>query len=169
MKPIIVYYSRSGENYVNGQIINIKEGNAKVIATNIHRVVGGTLYDVPGDRKYSINYQTCTEEASDDLRTSRRPKITSPDVDFSLFDTVFLVYPNWWGDMPVTLMSFLEHYDLKDKIIIPLCTHEGSALGHSVLTIKKLQPNATILHEFSIKGSKAANSLGDIQNWISRF
>ena len=34
-KTLIAYYSRRGENYVNGSIVNLKLGNTEVVAGKI--------------------------------------------------------------------------------------------------------------------------------------
>ena len=36
------------------------------------------------------------------------------------YDTILLGYPNWWGDMPQPLFTFLEEYDFSGKTIILL-------------------------------------------------
>lgn len=35
------------------------------------------------------------------------------------YDTVFIGYPIWWGDMPQALYTFLGEYDFSGKTIIP--------------------------------------------------
>ena len=57
---------------------------------------------------------------------------------------VFAGYPNWWGDMPMILYSFLENADLSGKRVIPFVTHGGSGFSGTVETIAKLQPRAAV-------------------------
>ena len=38
--------------------------------------------------------------------------------------------------MPMVVFTFLERFDLTGKIIRPLCTHEGSGMGHSEQDIR---------------------------------
>ena len=51
--------------------------------------------------------------------------------DLEEYDTIYVGYPNWWGTMPMVMFSFLEHYDLTEKKIIPFCTNEGSGMGEA--------------------------------------
>ena len=37
MKILIIYYSRKGENYVNGGIEDLKKGNTEIVAESIQR------------------------------------------------------------------------------------------------------------------------------------
>ena len=42
-KNLIIYYSRTGENYVNGSIKNLKKGNTEICAEFIKEAVSGIL------------------------------------------------------------------------------------------------------------------------------
>lgn len=44
MKPLIVYYSRTGENYFGGQIRSITQGNTEKAARTIAEITGGDLF-----------------------------------------------------------------------------------------------------------------------------
>ena len=37
MKSIVIFYSRAGYNYVNGEIKNLKVGNTEVIAKKLRK------------------------------------------------------------------------------------------------------------------------------------
>ena len=43
MKPLIVYFSRTGENSVNGEIEVIEKGYTEIIAEKIAKETGGVL------------------------------------------------------------------------------------------------------------------------------
>lgn len=42
-KNLIIYYSRKGENYVNGSIVDLKKGNTEICAEFIQKA-GGCIY-----------------------------------------------------------------------------------------------------------------------------
>lgn len=69
------------------------------------------------------------------------------------YDEIYLCYPNFWGTMPMAVWTFLENYDFSNKIIKPLCTHEGSGMVRSESDIKKLCPNAKIESGLAIRGA----------------
>ena len=54
------------------------------------------------------------------------------------YDTILLGYPNWWGDMPMPLYTFLEENDFAGKTIIPFTVHGGSGFSDTVDTIAQL-------------------------------
>lgn len=45
-KNLIIYYSRKGENYVNGSIVDLKKGNTEICAEFIQKAVGGDLFEI---------------------------------------------------------------------------------------------------------------------------
>ena len=45
-KNLIIYYSRKGENYVNGSIMNLKKGNTEICAEYIQKAVRGDLFEI---------------------------------------------------------------------------------------------------------------------------
>ena len=45
-KILVIYYSRKGENYVNGAIRSIDKGNTEIVAEFIRNAVGADLFEV---------------------------------------------------------------------------------------------------------------------------
>lgn len=45
-KILIAYYSRKGQNYVNGSIKNLAKGNTEVVAEFVQKAVGGDLFEI---------------------------------------------------------------------------------------------------------------------------
>ena len=60
MANLILYYSRKGENYVNGSIQNINKGNTERVAEFIQKAVGGDLFEIeptPGGKEAAGEYR----------------------------------------------------------------------------------------------------------------
>ena len=55
-KVLIVYYSRKGENYVNGSIQDLPKGNTEVVAEKIAGLTGGDLFKVETVQPYPADY-----------------------------------------------------------------------------------------------------------------
>ena len=45
-RNLIIYYSRKGENYVNGNIENLAKGNTEICAEYIKKAVGGDMFKI---------------------------------------------------------------------------------------------------------------------------
>ena len=158
-KTLIAYYSRRGENYVNGSIKNLKLGNTEVVAGKIKALLpDADMFQIDTTYEYSKNYMTCIEEAKQELRDQARPEVKNPLASIDEYDTIILGYPNWWGTMPMVCYTFLESYDFTGKTIIPFCTNEGSGMGSSVRFIKKLCPGSTVKDGIAIHGAEAPNA-----------
>ncbi len=167
-KILIAYFSRPDNNYVNGKIINLPVGNTEVAARIIQEMTGGVLFRINQVNKYSEDYDTCTEEAQHELRANARPELTEKLDSIDGFDTIILGYPNWWSTMPMPVWTFLESYDFSGKIILPLCTHEGSRMGRSENDIKKLCPEAKLQQGLAIHGGSVKSAGKDIEAWLKK-
>lgn len=130
-KPLIVYYSRKGENYWNGSIKNLEKGNTEIVAEMIADITGGDLFEVDTVKTYAADYYECIDDAKAELREGARPELKAYMDSLDAYDTIFVGFPNWWGTMPMAMFTFLERYDLSGKRILPFCTNEGSGMGKS--------------------------------------
>lgn len=165
-KILIAYFSRSGGNYVNGSIVNLKIGNTEVAANMIENITGGELFKIDPLKGYSSDYMTCIEEAKGDLQAGARPELKEYLDSIDEYDTIILGYPNYWGTMPMHIWTFLEKYDFTGKTIKPFCTHEGSGLGSSERDIKKLCPGAKVERGIAIHGAEVHRAKDSIEKWL---
>lgn len=167
-KVLIAYFSRKGNNYVNGDIVDLPVGNTEVAAKMIQKLTGGELFKIDTVKAYPADYTQTTEVAQQELRTNARPALLGKVGNMDEYGVVYLGYPNWWGTMPMAVFTFLEQYQFKGKTLIPFCTHEGSALGRSEGDIKKLCPDAQLLKGLAIKGGSVQKAEGDIAAWLKK-
>jgi flavodoxin len=45
-KTLITYYSKEGNNYVNGRIVNLQVGNTEAAAEMIQKITGDKLFRI---------------------------------------------------------------------------------------------------------------------------
>ncbi|MBQ7674039.1 MAG: flavodoxin [Alphaproteobacteria bacterium] len=165
-KVLVAYFSRKGNNYVSGNIVNLPEGNTSVVAHKIQKLINADLFEIKTVKQYPIGYDETTVIAQKEQNTDDRPEIIKPLPDISKYETLIIGYPNWWGTMPMAVMTFLEHYNWSEKKILPFCTHEGSAMGSSESDLKKLCKSAEFSKGLPIKGSTANSSDSKIESWL---
>ena len=163
---LIVYYSRAGENYVNGTIKSLVSGNTETAAGIIRELTGADVFKLEQAEPYSDSYNECIEQARTDQRNDVRPTLKGYPESIDGYDTIYLGYPNYWSTMPMAVFTFLEHFDFTGKSIKPFCTHEGSGLGQSVKDIKRLCPSADVRDGLAIRGGSVEKSRNSIENWI---
>lgn len=167
-KCLIAYYSRAGNNYVGGGIVNLPVGNTEVAANMIQKLTGGDLFKINTVKTYPADYTKTTEVAQQELRQNARPELTGRIDNMADYAIIVLGYPNWWGTMPMAVYTFLEAYDFSGKTILPFCTHEGSGMGHSESDIKKLCPKSTVLKGLSLKGGSVQSAENEIAAWLKK-
>ena len=167
-KTLIAFFSRADENYFGGAMRYVKVGNTEIIANLIkEQMAEADCFKIEMKDPYSPVYMTCIEEAKKDLRANARPGLVSYPDNIDEYDNVILGFPNYWGTMPMAVFTFLERYDFSGKTIFPLCTNEGSGMGHSEKDIKKAAPGASVKKGLPITGSNAANAGEAVKKWLA--
>ena len=165
---LIIYYSRKGENYVNGKIVDLKKGNTEVCAEFIKKAVGGDLFEIETVDEYSKDYYKCTEEAKRELHENARPELKKYLEDISSYENVFVCGPCWWGTYPVAVFTQLEKLDFTGKKVMALMTHEGSGLGSSERDLRKICKGASFGTGIAIHGADAAGAEKAITDWAKK-
>ncbi len=166
-KTLIAFFSRADENYFGGAMRYVKTGNTEIVVNGMKEMIPADTFKIEMKTPYSPVYMTCIDQAKQDLRNNARPELTSYPESLDEYDTVILAYPNYWGTMPMAVFTFLERYDFAGKTILPLCTNEGSGMGHSESDIRKAAPGATVKKGLAITGSRAANTGGAVRKWLA--
>ncbi len=157
-KTLVVYYSASG--------------NTEEVANYIASAMDGDLFEIVPTEIYTGADLDWTDEDSrvsreHDNEDERNVPLVSDTVDnWDEYDTVFIGYPNWWGDLPMPVYTFLEGYDFSGKTIIPFVTHGGSGFSDTRNTISGLQPGADISENtLSLSRNDVAESEAEIRQW----
>ena len=167
-KNLIIYYSRKGENYVNGRIIDLKKGNTEICAEFIQKAVGGDLFEIETVEDYSKGYHQCTEEAQQELRMNARPALKHYLSDVADYDNIFVCGPCWWETYPVAVFTQLEKLDFTGKKVMALMTHEGSGLGNSERDLRKICKGATFGPGIAVHGADAAKAEAAVSDWAKK-
>ena len=164
-KAIVVYFSRTGEQYGVGVI---EKGNTAIIADMIAEIKGADTFEIkPKTDTYPTTYKELTDVAKEEQNQNARPEIASRIENFDSYDTVYLGYPIWWNDLPMICYTFLESYDFSGKTIVPFCTHEGSSDAGTQDKIQKAVPNAKVKTILAVKGADAQNSPDSVKQTVT--
>ena len=104
---------------------------------------------------------------TDDIEEGTDTAAIAETVDLSGYDTVYLGFPNWWGDMPMILYTFLDEYDLSGKTIAPFNTSGGSGFSGSLDTIAEMEPEAEITEGLSLGDGEAEDCTDEVAEWLA--
>ncbi|MBQ4405012.1 MAG: NAD(P)H-dependent oxidoreductase [Selenomonadaceae bacterium] len=165
-KILVVYFSRTGEEYNVG---NITKGNTAIVAEYIAQKTGADTFEIKAAKPYPDEYEACTELAKKELESNTRPAIEKNIDNLAQYDTIFLGYPIWWGAVPRVLLTFLEANDFSGKTIIPFCTHGGSGLAGTEREIADACPNAKVLDGLAVVGKTAQNDFPAVQKDVDAW
>lgn len=168
MKELILYFSRNAENYFGGSLKYIEKGNTEVVAEKLAGLTGGTLFKIEPKVPYSDDYNTCIDQAKKDLQNGIRPAVLAMPEHIDQYDLITLLYPNYWGTMPMPVLTVLEQIDFQGKTIRPICTHEGSGMGRSESDLKKYCPGARLKKGLAIQGSSVGRCDEALKKWIEK-
>ena len=161
----------NNETTSNGKVLVLyfsQSGNTETVANFIHDAVGGDIVKLETEQTYPSDYNELVDYAQEEQNNNARPALKTI-IDIDQYDVIFLGYPNWWGDMPMPLYTFLDEYDLSGKTIAPFITHGGSGLSGTPNKIKQEEPNATVTEGLAISGSSASSSKSTVENWLSKI
>lgn len=151
-KALIVYFSWSG--------------NTQSAANEIKEQTGADIFEIEAQTAYTDDYNRLLDIAKNEQDSNARPAIAKAVDNFEQYDVIYLGYPNWWGDMPMILYTFLDEYDFTGKTIAPFVTSGGSGFSNTINTIEKLEPNATVTKGLALASSEAANCSSDVSQWL---
>ena len=166
-KALVVYYSRKGENHMPGGIQNLEKGHTAFAAEYIQKAVNADLFEIDTVTPYAADYRGCCMQAVEEMKTGARPAIRGYVEDISQYDTIFVCFPCWCGTAPMCVFTFLEHYNLAGKKIIPLCTNEGSGMANAVQHLQNSCKGADVLPGLAILGHTVKDSEETIAAWAT--
>ncbi|MGN1263787.1 MAG: flavodoxin [Prevotella sp.] len=151
-KSLIVYFSWSG--------------HTRTVANIIHELTGCDMVEIEVEEPYSDVYNEVTARARQELDNDIRPALRTRVENMDEYDTLIVGTPIWSSRLAPPVKSFLAGYDLSGKKIAPFCTHGGSGTAQSVNNIREVCPDSELLQPLSVYGSRAADSRGDVEQWL---
>ena len=115
-------------------------GYTKKLAEKLNMKVNGDLFEIEPITPYTKEDLDWTKEdsrSSQEMKDmNNRPPVKNKVKNMDQYSTIFVGFPIWWGKEPTIVNTFLESYDLTDKIIIPFATYHSSGIGETDEYIK---------------------------------
>lgn len=158
------------ENMGNTLILYFSmSGNTETVANYIHEEIGGDIVKLETVQTYPEDYDELVDYAREEQRDNARPELETAIENIEQYDTIFLGYPNWWGDMPMPIYSFLDRYDLSNKTIAPFITHGGSGLSGTPANIANEEPDAVVTEGLAINGDDVDDCQDEVNEWLDEL
>ena len=144
-------------------------GNTGVVADMIAQATGADLFSIRTVEQYPDTYDATIDQGQQEQSDGARPELATHLENLDSYDTIFLGFPNWWGDMPMAVYSFLDEVDLSGKTVIPFVTSGGSGFSNTISTIQQMEPQATVQEGLSIGASSATGAQQQVESWLSEL
>ena len=179
-KTLVVYFSmpetdkpgnmtkeeNNSTTAINGKVI----GNVEYFASVIQKNTGADVFRIEPKVPYTKEHKALVAQAKQELLKSARPEIKGRIENLDSYDTIFFGYPNWWGDMPMILYTFLDQYDLSGKTIVPFNVHGGSGFSDTIQEIARKEQGANVKSDgLSISRDDIQDSESTIVNWLKKL
>lgn len=150
-KTLVAYFSWSG--------------NTKQLAGIIRDKTGGDIFEIKRVEPYAQVYSAVLDQARDEKRKNARPQLAARVENIKDYDTVFVGFPIWSGDLPMPVYTFLETYDFSGKKVIPFCTHGGGgSYGVFDVIAQELADAGVVGDGLSISGSRLSED--GVLKWL---
>ena len=112
-------------------------GNTERVAQELAAITEAHIAEIEPAEPYSdtdLDYRDDSSRASlENSNPAARPAILPLSEDISGYDTIFLGFPIWFGDMPKIIYTFLDEYDLSGCDIHVMEYREETSLLDALL------------------------------------
>lgn len=126
------------------------QGHTQDVAERIVELTGADVYRIEAAEPYAANPYDDSDRIQNEAYNDLRPGVANlPDAEMiAQYDTIFVGSPCWWHQPAMVVCTFLETYDLKDKVIIPFFTYGATTyLNESMQKIYKVTPDSRHIPE----------------------
>lgn len=175
-KPLTVYFTRVGNtdfapdvDAVSGASLLVADGrlmgSGRLLADMVQDAIGcDARAIVLTGEKYPSAYGDTVVVAQRELRNNSRPAIEP--VDISEYDEIILIYPLWWGTIPMPVATFLESGDFTGKTVYLIASQGSSGFGASAEAVRALCPGAAVREGISVYCDDIPEARGEIGRYL---
>ena len=139
MSKLIIYFSLSN--------------NTKRAALAVQKITGADIVRIEPKTPYPAEYSNYSKIGMNELEEGILPEISTNITNFDQYETIFLGYPTWDGQLPMIFHSLAKKYDFTGKKIIPFTTTGGSTASESLPSVRKVFATSEVSDNFRYRDS----------------
>ena len=125
-------------------------GNTQRLAERIIAATGADAFRIEAAEPYAENPYDDSDRIQNESYNNERPAVAVLPDNVEDYDVIFVGSPIWWHNPAMVVCTFLEHYNLKDKIIVPFFTYGATTyLQQSVDKIYEVTPESIHLSTYT--------------------
>ena len=141
------------------------QGTTKRVAKQLAEHLGADLFEIIPLHPYTdadIRYTNPLARCNKEKFGKKEVPVSGKVKNFEEYDTVFIGFPIWYGDMPKFVKDYLVKCKLGERIVVPFATSGANGIDKAVKTLRTIAPQARIRRPFiSSKKEK-----GDLVRWL---
>ena len=161
----VIYFSSPDSSDMNAL-----EGSTQYLGRVIAEKTGADVFRIVPIKAYPTDYSAHTAQAKMEQGENARPAIQDNFGDLSQYDTIFLGYPIWWGDLPMPVYTFLESHDLSGKKIVIFSTYGSSGLGDTVEHVQSVEKGADVeTKAYGVAAGDVGSAKDKVLSWLSEL
>lgn len=151
---------------IDGEVL----GNTQYVTKVIQENTGADIFRIEPKTPYTTDHDDLVDLAKEEQNDNARPELKVNVENIDQYDTIFIGYPNWWGDMPMILYTFFDNNDFSGKTIIPFNTHGGSGFSSTISTISELEPDAVVNKDgYTVSRNNVQEAEPDVIRWLQEM
>lgn len=178
-KPLIVYFTRLGNtdfdadiDAVSGASLLFSDdelmGNTELMADMTADILSCDTARIQlTDYHYPSSYAETCSVAQKELKSHLHNPIEP--IDITDYDSIILIYPIWWGTIPMPVETFLSENDFSGKTIYLLATQGSSGFASSTRDIRKVVPAANVIEGLSLYCDDIPDAREVIFEWLGKI
>lgn len=133
-------------------------GNTQRLARQIISATGADEFRIEAAEPYAANPYDDSGRIQNESYNDLRPAVAEFPDSVEDYDVIFIGSPIWWHNPAMVVCTFLENYNLEDKIIVPFFTYGATTyLQQSVDKIYEVTPET--IHLPTYTG-------GNVETWL---
>ncbi|MGQ2376051.1 flavodoxin [Companilactobacillus zhachilii] len=130
MKKLIIYFSLSN--------------NTKRAAEKIQAITNAEMVRLEPVTPYPSGYDNYVPITQKEFEKQIHPSLKTKLPDLKDYDTIYLGYPTWNGQVPMIFHTLFDKYDFSGKTIVPFTTSASSPISESMPSVRKLASDSKV-------------------------
>lgn len=126
-------------------------------AQTVADLTGAKLFALETVNGYSDAGEERALQAKREAAEKTRPALKNKLAEITPYNILFICAPLWENDLPMAVYTFFEDYDMRDRVIVPICTSsdvENSAASFTELVREKLDASL-VMDGMSVSGDES--------------
>lgn len=164
--PLVIVFSRAGENYWEGGRRDLETGNTARLASLIADRLDCPLHEIEAAEPYPQGYDATVERNVREQDADDRPEIAGDLPDLTDRDIILLGCPVWGSRAPMIISTLLDGVDLRGKRLLPFVTYAVSGMSGIDEDHRCALPETEVAEGLAVRGEEVDEAAEAVEAWL---